>query len=87
MDIECKFPGFLHECYRYVTSITGTDAQLESILTLMDEYAKVHFPSCPICSTLSMTRHHFYKFVGTFNGKYHAPTTKPWLTDEQKKKG
>jgi hypothetical protein len=85
--IECKFPGFLHECYYYAASIKGTDAQLETILTFMYEYARIHFPSCPIHSTLTMTRHHFYKFFGTFNGKYHAPTTKPWLTDEKKKKG
>jgi hypothetical protein len=85
IEIERKFPGFLHECYRYAASITGTDDQLETILTFMDEYARVHFPSCPIRSTLSMTRHHFYKFFGTFNGKYNTPTTKPRLTDKQKK--
>jgi hypothetical protein len=85
IEIERKFPGFLHECYRYAASITGTDAQLETILTFMDEYARVHFPSCPIRSTLSMTRHHFYKFFGIFNGKYNSPTTKPRLTDKQKK--
>jgi hypothetical protein len=84
--LEREFPGFLHECYRYSTSIAGSNAQLDTILELMQDYAKREFAHCPIRSILSMSRHHFYTFFNTFHGKYKAPTTKPRLTTENIKK-
>jgi hypothetical protein len=79
-ELERQFPGFLHECYRYSTSIAGSDAQLDTILVLMQEYAKSEFHHCPIRSCLSMSKFHFYTFFSIFNGKYQSPTTKPRLT-------
>jgi hypothetical protein len=84
-SIEENHPGFLHECYRYATSITGTDAQLDSIIEFMQEYAKLHYSSCPTCGTLSLSHFHFYTFFKFFGGKYHKPTTKPQLSDEHVK--
>jgi hypothetical protein len=80
--LEREFPGFIHECYRYSTSICGSDAQLDTILDLMQEYAKTEFHYCNIRSQLSLSKHHFYTFFNLFKGKYQSPTTKPRLTTE-----
>jgi hypothetical protein len=47
--LDLKFPGFLHECYWYSTSIAGNGANYETIIYLMNEYARSNFPKCPIC--------------------------------------
>lgn len=82
-DFEEKFPGFLHECYRYGTSIAGCDAYLPTLLHLMEEYAKSNYPHCPTRKSLTMNKYHFRLFFTKFNGTYFAPTTKPRLNSDQ----
>lgn len=81
-EVEKQFPGFLHECYRYATSVAGSDAQLDTLIEIMKEYSKVEFPNCPIRGSLNMTKYYFYHFFNIFEGKFRSPTTKPRLTTE-----
>jgi midasin (ATPase involved in ribosome maturation) len=82
--LESQFPGFLHETYKYATLIASTNAQLNTVLAFMEDYAKRNFPYCRICHSLSMSKHHFYKFFYGFKGKFHEPrTTKPQLNSDQ----
>jgi hypothetical protein len=80
-SLEYKFPGFVHECYRYATSTVGADAQLLTLLRIMEEYAKTTYPYCQIRRNLSLTRHHYRRFFRIFQGSYVSPTTKPMLND------
>ncbi len=80
-NLEYKFPGFVHECYRYATSTVGADAQLLTLLRIMEEYAKTTYPHCQIRKKLSLTRYHYRRFFHIFQGSYVSPTTKPMLND------
>jgi hypothetical protein len=82
-SLDLRFPGFLHECYRYATSILGSDARLSRTMTLMEEYAKSKYRFCPIRGDLTLTYHHFYSFFNSFKGKYIKPITKPRLNKTQ----
>jgi hypothetical protein len=79
--LECTFPGFVHECYRYSTSVLGHDARLPTLLNCMQEYAKVHYPNCRIRRNLSLTTHHFRHFFHFFDGSFTSHVTKPRLND------
>jgi hypothetical protein len=79
-SLDTRFPGFLHKCYRYATSVVGADAKLTSIIHIMQEYASAMYPNCPIRSTLSLNKYQFDTFFSLFQGKYFAPVTKPRLT-------
>jgi hypothetical protein len=81
-ELEKQFPGFLHECYRYATSVAGSDAQLDTLIKIMKEYSKVEFTDCPIRGSFNMTKYYFYHFFNIFEGKFQSPTTKPHLTTE-----
>jgi hypothetical protein len=79
--LEYTFPGFIHECYRYSTSVLGPDAKLDTLLHCMQEYAKAKYPNCNIRRNLTLTKYHFRQFFHFFHGKFKSHVTKPRLTD------
>jgi hypothetical protein len=69
-------PYFLHKCYHYSTSNASSDAQLDTILGLMQEYTKSEFHYCGAIQCSSS----IFILFSVFQGKYQPPTTKPRLT-------
>ena len=83
--LERRFPKFLHSIYRYATKTIGIDATVPLLLNLMNAKARVDHPLCEIRSTIELTKHHFWTFFNANGGKLKNPTTRPMLTQAQKR--
>ena len=84
--IEQRFPKLLHSLYRYATKLLGVDATVPMLLSMMNSKARLDNPFCEVRSKMNLTKHHFWIFFNKHGGKVKAPTTRPTLTDDQKRK-
>ena len=83
--LEKQFPKYLHKLYRYSSKILGIDATVPQYIYCMNTRSKILHPNCPIRSDLGLSIHHFWVFFYANGGQLKRPTTKPSLTDEQKR--
>lgn len=81
-SIQLQFPDFLHKLYRYASNHLNHNTNNYQIRHLMIVKAKRDFPTCPIRSTLKLSKYNFEQFFKLNGGKYRALCTKPRLTAE-----
>ena len=82
--IDTLFPRFLHLLYRYGINVLGSFAKTTSLVEVMNKKSAALHPECPIRRNLNLTKHHFWKFFNSYNGRVVRYCTKPRLTDEKK---
>ena len=85
-QLQDQYPKLLHKIYRYSTSVLGADASAKAIVELMNQKSKALHPNCEIWSNLRLNTYHFWLFFHNNNGSLRKNTSKPRLTEEQRKK-
>ena len=83
--LDINFPRFLHRLYRYSIGVLGLDATVPQLIHCMNSRSRILHPMCPTRSDLKLTIHHFWNFFYSHGGQLKRPTTKPSLTEDQKK--
>ena len=81
--IQEKYPGFLHELYRYASNTIGHNSNNFRVRTLMIKKARLDYPNCPVRGKLILTKHHFKTFFTNNGGKYKKISSKPRLSETQ----
>ena len=82
--IDTLFPRFLHLLYRYGIQVLGSFAKTSSLIDVMNKKSAVLHPDCPIRRNLNITKHHFWNFFNSYNGRLVRYCTKPRLLEEKK---
>ena len=83
--LERNFPRYVHKLYRYSCRILGIDATVPQLIHCMNSRSRVLHPSCPTRNHLKLSVYHFWNFFYSNGGQLKRPTTKPSLTEDQKK--
>ena len=83
--IMAEYPELLHKLYQYATKILTCSANTRSIIACMKRRSKVLYPDCPVCSSLSLTKYHFWEWFHKSGGILKRPTTKNRLTPQQRR--
>ena len=80
--IEAKYPGYLHELYRYATTTVGVKASFEELTDVMNEKSASPFEARP---AVNLHRQQVYRWFKLNGGSETSAFEKPRLTDKHKK--
>ena len=55
--LQVKFPGYMHELFRYTSKTKGYNASTHELISTMNGKSHVTFPNCSICGALNLTKY------------------------------